>query len=112
MCSADQLTTEAPLSALPFLRRDRSTDPAISRACSARSLAPVQTLFLAPVLTSPTCLRDARRPSPDGYEEPMVCTTHRWREPDSNHRYREGGRRRLGSLICCIHEFSRCVYSA
>jgi hypothetical protein len=34
----------------------------------APSLAPVQTLLLAPVLTSPNRLRYARRPSPDGYE--------------------------------------------
>jgi hypothetical protein len=33
----------------------------------APSLTPVQTPSLAPVLTSPTRLRNARRPSPDGY---------------------------------------------
>jgi len=31
-----------------------------------------------------------------------------WREPDSNHRSREGGHRRLGRLICCSREFPSC----
>src|SRR6516162_2091694 len=38
-----------------------------SNLAIAPSLAPVQTPLLAPVLTSPICLRNARRPSPDGY---------------------------------------------
>jgi hypothetical protein len=32
-----------------------------------------------------------------------------WREMDSNHRFREGGHRRLGGLISCTREFSGSV---
>jgi hypothetical protein len=38
----------------------------------APSLAPVQTPLLAPVLTSPTRRRYARRPSPDGYLQSSI----------------------------------------
>src|SRR5947208_11815258 len=48
-------------------RRRRSGPVMTSTPAIAPSLAPVQTLLLAPVLTSPTRLRYARRPSPDGY---------------------------------------------
>src|SRR5205809_8134052 len=48
-------------------RRRRSAPVMTSNLAIAPSLAPVQTLLLAPVLTNPTRLRYARRPSPDGY---------------------------------------------
>src|SRR6201997_2196801 len=48
-------------------RRRRSGPVMTSNLAIAPSLAPVQTLLLAPVPTSPTRLPYARRPSPDGY---------------------------------------------
>ena len=48
-------------------RRRRSGPVMTSNLAIAPSLAPVQTPLLAPVLTNPTRLRNARRPSPDGY---------------------------------------------
>jgi hypothetical protein len=42
-----------------------------------------------------------------GFRTSSLLTLH-WRKPDSNHRSREGGDRRLGCLICCSREFPRC----
>ena len=63
-------------------------------------------------------LRATTKPAPDAIGAelrqrtsgtlPGSQQTRRWREPDSNYRSREGGRWRLGSLICWIREFSRC----
>ena len=36
--------------------------------------------------------------------------TLRWREADSNHRFRECGHRRLGRLICCSREVPRVSF--
>src|SRR6266404_7097869 len=50
-------------------RRRRSGPVMTSTLAIAPSLAPMQTPLLAPVLTSPTHRRYARRPSSDGYVE-------------------------------------------
>src|SRR5260370_25772888 len=57
-------------------RRRRSEPVMTSTLAIAPSLAPVQTPLLAPVLTSPTHLRFARRPSPDRYPHSRAIYGH------------------------------------
>jgi hypothetical protein len=62
-------------------RRRRSGPVMTSNLAIAPSLAPVQTPLLAPVLTSPTHRRYARRPSPEGYTPTAAASFQNARPP-------------------------------